>query len=84
MDNIVYYPRNTRVRWNGEPGVVHDVVIKPHYEYEVGYDILLDSQINEKKPDIIHNSGYHELVFEDTGKKSTDGKYVEPLKELEM
>jgi hypothetical protein len=76
LDNIVYYPPRTRVLWRGEPGVVFDLHIKS-YEYEVGYDIRLDSQKSKEEPRI-YNSGYHELVLEDTGKKSTDGYRVEP------
>jgi len=82
LDNIVYYPRGTRVLWNGEPGVVHDVVIKPFDKYEVGYDIMLDSQTRKNEPEV-DNAGYHDLVFEETGEKSTEGEYVEPLKKLE-
>ncbi|MBE9183978.1 hypothetical protein IQ270_04375 [Microcoleus sp. LEGE 07076] len=83
LDNIVYYPRGIRVLWNDEPGVVDRVVIKPQYEDQVRYDILLDSEIYEEEPDIKRNSSYHELVEERTGKKRTDGQYVEPLKEVE-
>lgn len=82
LNNIVYYPVKTRVLWNGEPGFVHSLVIKPYEEYEVGYNIVLDSQTRKNEPEI-DNSGYHELVFEDTGEKSTDGKYVPPLNKLE-
>ena len=76
LDNIVYYRRGTRVLWNGKPGVVDGLHIKS-YEYEVGYDIILDGQSSKKEREI-YNSSYHELVFEDTGKKSTDGYRVEP------
>lgn len=83
LDNIVYYPRGTRVLWNGKPGVVHRVVIKPKIKYQVGYDIILDSQSNEKDPIPKHNAGYDDLVLESTGEKSTDGEYVKPLEKVE-
>lgn len=82
LDNIVYYPVNTRVLWNGEPGFVHSLDIKPFDEYEIGYNITLDSQTRKNEPQI-DNASYHELVFENTKEKSTDGKYVPPLKKLE-
>lgn len=83
LNNIVYYPVGTRVLYNGEPGVVDSLVIKPRIEYEVGYNILLDSQISEKEPEIRDNSSYDELVLEKTEKKSTDGEYVAPLEKVE-
>jgi hypothetical protein len=68
LDNVIYYPPRTRVLWNGEPGFVHSYHRK-NYDYEVGYNIVLDSQTFKAQPDIL-NSSYHELVLEDTGLKS--------------
>lgn len=81
FDNIVYYPPGTRVLWREQPGVVHSLVIKP-YKYEVGYNIVMDDQSCRDEPDIT-NSGYNELVLEESGVPSTEGYEVEPV-ELEM
>lgn len=80
LDNIVYYSPGTRILWNGEPGVVDGLHIKP-YPYQVGYDIVLDSQTRKNEPEI-GNSGYNELVLEDSGLKSTDGYKVEPCEPM--
>lgn len=77
LDNIVYYPVGTRVLWRKQPGVVHSLVIKT-YKYEVGYNILLDTQDRKDQPEVT-NSGYSELILESTGKPSLDGDKVEPI-----
>lgn len=78
FDNIVYYPVGTRVLWREQKGIVHSLDIKP-YKYEVGYNIILDTQIDKNEPDIL-NSGYDELVLEETGEPQTEGYEVEPIK----
>lgn len=81
FDNIVYYPPGTRVLWGEQPGVVHSLVIMP-YKYEVGYNIVIDAQSCRDEPEIT-NSGYNELVLEESGVPSTEGYEVEPV-ELEI
>ncbi len=76
VDNIVYYPRGTRVLWRDQPGIVHSLVIKP-YKYEVGYNILLDTQSCIDEPEVL-NSGYNELILENTRIPSMEGYEVEP------
>jgi len=76
FDNVVYYPPGTRVYWRRHPGLVHSLEIKP-YDYEVGYNIVLDSQSNQNEPEVT-NAGYDELVLEKTGIPSTEGYEVEP------
>lgn len=75
LDNVVYYPPSTRVLWRNQPGVVHSLVVKS-YKYEVGYNVVLDSQSCRDEPEVI-NSGYDELVFEETGTLSMEGDEVE-------
>ena len=79
MDNVVYYPSGTRVLWRSQPGVVHSLVIKP-YKYEVGYNIVLDTQVDKDDPEVT-NSGYGELVLEDSKLPSIQGYKVEPIDE---
>lgn len=76
LENIVYYAANTRVLWVDQPGVVHSLVVKP-YKYQIGYNILLDSQTSGEAPEVT-NAGYEELVLEATKEKSTDGYEVPP------
>ena len=82
LDNIVYYSPGTRVLWNGEPGVVHSLHLKS-YPYEVGYNIVLDSQKRKNEPEI-GNSGYSELVLEESRVRSTEGYYIDPRDETKM
>ncbi|MBD0344566.1 MAG: GIY-YIG nuclease family protein [Coleofasciculus sp. Co-bin14] len=77
FDNIVYYSPGSRVRWRNQPGVVHSLVVKS-YKYEVGYNITLDTQDCRDEPEVT-NSGYDELVLEETGMPSTEGYEVEPV-----
>jgi hypothetical protein len=77
FDNIVYYPPGTRVLWHGQPGFVHDLVIK-RQRFEIGYDIVLDAQTCQDTPEVT-NSGYDELVLEETGLPSNEGYEVPPL-----
>lgn len=76
LDNIVYYAPNTRVLWLNKPGIVSSLVVKA-YKYEVGYNIVLDSQDYKNEPEVT-NSGYDELVLEETGMPSTVGYEIEP------
>jgi hypothetical protein len=75
LDNVAYYPPGTRILWHSQPGTVHSLVVKP-YKYEVGYNILLDSQGYRDEPEVT-NSGYHELVLEETGIPSIEGCQIE-------
>lgn len=68
LNNIVYYAPNTRVLWRNQSGFVESLVVKG-YKYEVGYNVILD---DSSKPRVT-NSGYSELVLEETGKPSTEG-----------
>ena len=78
--NIVYYTPNTRVIWRNKPGIVHSLVVNS-YRYEVGYNIVLDSQDCKNNPEV-NNSSYNELILEETGMPSTAGYEIEPA-ELE-
>ncbi|QLE51761.1 GIY-YIG nuclease family protein [Nostoc sp. C057] len=78
LNNVVYYPPGTRVLWRNQPGIVHSLVIKS-YKYEVGYNIILDSQNYRDDPEV-SNSGYDELILEDVGIPSKEGYEVEPIK----
>ena len=62
LDNVVYYHPGTRVLWRNRPGIVHSLVIKT-YKYQVGYNILLDTQSSTDEPKVL-NSSYGELVLE--------------------
>lgn len=77
LDNIVYYALGTRVLWRNQPGIVHSLVIKS-YKYEVGYNILLDTQSCIDEPEVT-NSGYNELILENTRIPSIEGYEVEPV-----
>ncbi|MEA5554469.1 hypothetical protein VB713_26390, partial [Anabaena cylindrica UHCC 0172] len=55
----------------------HPVRIKT-YNYEIGYNIVLDSQ-NRKDRANITNSGYDQLVLEDTGRPNIEGYEVPPI-----
>lgn len=76
LDNVVYYARGTRVLWHSQPGTIHSLVIRP-YEYEIGYNVVLDSQSDKNEPEVT-NSGYDELVLEETQTPSLDGYRVNP------
>jgi hypothetical protein len=76
IDNIVYYAPNTRVLWRNQSGTIHSLVIKP-YKFQVGYNIVLDSQTDKCSPEV-DNSGYDELVLEENGKASLEGYEIEP------
>jgi len=78
LDNVVYYPPGTRVLWRDQSGFVHSLVIKS-YKYEVGYNVVLDTQPDKDDPEVI-NSGYDELVLEDSAMLSIEGCEVEPIK----
>lgn len=74
LDNVVYYHPGTRVLWCNRPGIVHSLVIKT-YKYQVGYNILLDTQSSTDEPKVL-NSSYGELVLEDSGIPSQEGYEV--------
>lgn len=76
IDNIVYYAPSTRVLWRNQPGTIHSLVIKP-YKFQVGYNIVLDSQTDKGNPEV-DNSDYDELVLEENGKASLEGYEIEP------
>ncbi len=75
FENVVYYQPGTRVLWNGSPGTVSSLDVKP-YKYEVGYNILLDKQGPNEYVEIT-NAAYSELCLEETGEKSTEGYEVD-------
>ena len=50
------------------------LVIKT-YKYQVGYNILLDTQSSTDEPKVL-NSSYGELVLEDSGIPSQEGYEV--------
>jgi hypothetical protein len=77
LNNVVYYSPGTRVLWRNQPGTIHSLVIKS-YKYEVGYNIVLDTQNCRDEPEI-NNSSYDELILEGDGMPSVEGYEVDPV-----
>lgn len=63
-NNVVYFPIGTEVIFQNQAGIVVDLSLKL-YDYEVGYDVLLWSDVNNGKRYARYNIGYDRLTLLD-------------------